>query len=208
MREHDVPTHPLYEQRLHVDRLRAVHARDRAGRGPAAPGAGGGRRTRRRSAASTARSRPAGSSTSCTRCSGSTMSERRARSGEAREVALAEAQAVLAMARDETMRGRLADARRRRRRTARSRARTRSRSRSCSSSGCRPAGMRALYGPGGEQAALTTLRRLPRGAAVAESAREVTSALRALAGRESTRSSSRPSPRARSRSRSRRTGSR
>jgi hypothetical protein len=44
--------------------------------------------------------------------------------------------------------------------------------------------IRARYGPGGEQAALSLYRRLPRGAELAESAREVTSALRALEGRE------------------------
>lgn len=42
--------------------------------------------------------------------------------------------------------------------------------------------LRALYGPGGEQAALQTYRRLPSGAAAAESAREVSSALAALVG--------------------------
>jgi hypothetical protein len=44
--------------------------------------------------------------------------------------------------------------------------------------------IRALYGPGGEQAALSLYRRLPRGAELAESAREVSGALSALAGRE------------------------
>ena len=44
--------------------------------------------------------------------------------------------------------------------------------------------IRAHYGPGGEQAALSLYRRLPRGAELAESAREVTAALRALQGRE------------------------
>jgi hypothetical protein len=44
--------------------------------------------------------------------------------------------------------------------------------------------LRALYGPGGEQAALSTYRRLPNGAAVAASAREVSEALRALTGEE------------------------
>jgi hypothetical protein len=44
--------------------------------------------------------------------------------------------------------------------------------------------IRALYGPGGEQAALGVYRRLPHGAAVAESAREVTAALSVLEGRE------------------------
>ena len=44
--------------------------------------------------------------------------------------------------------------------------------------------LRALYGPGGERAALATYRRLPHGAAVTASAREVSEALRALAGQE------------------------
>lgn len=43
--------------------------------------------------------------------------------------------------------------------------------------------VRALYGPGGEQAALRLYRMLPAGAAVAESAAEVSRALGALAGR-------------------------
>src|SRR5689334_2326269 len=71
-----------------------------------APGAGGGRRTRRRSAASTARSRPAGSSTSSARSWENAVTELM---GEAREVALAESQAVLAMARDDAMRSRLGE---------------------------------------------------------------------------------------------------
>ena len=43
--------------------------------------------------------------------------------------------------------------------------------------------VRALYGPGGEQAALRLYRKLPAGAAVAETAAEVSRALGALAGR-------------------------
>jgi hypothetical protein len=43
--------------------------------------------------------------------------------------------------------------------------------------------VRALYGPGGEQAALRAYRRLPSGAELAESAAEVNEALSALAGR-------------------------
>lgn len=43
--------------------------------------------------------------------------------------------------------------------------------------------VRALYGPGGEQAALRLYRKLPAGAAVAASADEVSKALGALAGR-------------------------
>jgi len=44
--------------------------------------------------------------------------------------------------------------------------------------------IRALYGPGGEQAALRLYRRLPRGSELRASAGEVSSALRALEGRE------------------------
>ena len=43
--------------------------------------------------------------------------------------------------------------------------------------------IRAYYGPGGEQAAVSTLRRLPRGKARTESTREVSKALGSLAGK-------------------------
>ena len=43
--------------------------------------------------------------------------------------------------------------------------------------------IRAVYGPPGEQAALKLYRRLPRGAALTESAREVSAALGSLRGR-------------------------
>jgi hypothetical protein len=43
--------------------------------------------------------------------------------------------------------------------------------------------IRALYGPGGEQAAVATLRRLPRGRERGESARDVSQALQALVGK-------------------------
>jgi len=43
--------------------------------------------------------------------------------------------------------------------------------------------IRAYYGPGGEQAALATLRRLPRGRLRSESAREVSDALQTFSGR-------------------------
>ena len=49
-REHEVPINPLHEQGLRLDRLRALHARDRARASPSAPGAGGGKTTPRRSA--------------------------------------------------------------------------------------------------------------------------------------------------------------
>jgi len=42
--------------------------------------------------------------------------------------------------------------------------------------------IRALYGPGGEQATLRLYRRLPRGAELEETTRQVTAALRALEG--------------------------
>ena len=43
--------------------------------------------------------------------------------------------------------------------------------------------IRAYYGPGGEQAAVSTLRRLPRGKVRTESTREVSKALGSLAGK-------------------------
>src|SRR5438552_16102167 len=103
--------------------------------------------------------------------------------GEAREVALAEAQAVRAMAADDGYRERLAalvgaasegevgeeDA---------------ATLEELLELGLQSGRVRALYGPGGETAALALYRRLPRGAALAESAGEVTEALRALEGRE------------------------
>ena len=67
VREHELPVQRAVRQGLHLDRLRAVHAADAGRARTCAPAAGGGRRTRRRSAASTARSRPAVSSTSCAR---------------------------------------------------------------------------------------------------------------------------------------------
>ena len=103
--------------------------------------------------------------------------------GQAQEVALAEAQAVRAIASGEEYRGRLAaliaaidegevdddDA---------------ATLEELLELGLQTGRIRAHYGPGGEQAALSLYRRLPRGAELAESAREVTEALRALEGRE------------------------
>jgi hypothetical protein len=103
-------------------------------------------------------------------------------SEEAREVALAEAQAVLAMVHDETRRDRLAalvadvdegevdgesaDA-----------------LEELLELGLATGRLRALYGPGGEQAALLAFRKLPRGTELAAGAREVTEALQALEGK-------------------------
>jgi hypothetical protein len=102
--------------------------------------------------------------------------------GEAREVALAEAQSVLAMARDDDMRARLAelvagaeegavdgDAA--------------DLLESVLELGLQAGRIRAYYGPGGEQAALSTLRRLPRGRERAESARDVSRALQSFVGK-------------------------
>ena len=104
-------------------------------------------------------------------------------SGEAAEVASAEAQAVLAMVQDEDRRGRAGRRRRRDRRRRGRRATTPTRSPSCSSSACRPAASAALYGPEGEQAALALFRRLPLGRELTESTRELNEALHALEGR-------------------------
>ena len=111
------------------------------------------------------------------------MSESRAVAikGEAVEVALAEATAVLAMVQDEDRRGRLADLI-----AAIEDGEVQGESAQALEEllelGLQTGRLRALYGPGGEQAALKTYRRLPGGKELAESAREVSQALSALAG--------------------------
>ena len=99
-----------------------------------------------------------------------------------REVALAEAQAVLTMVRDERRRERLAELV----------ADVDEGELSESSAdaleeifelGLATGRLRALYGPDGEQAALLAFRKLPRGAELAVGAREVSEALGALEGR-------------------------
>jgi hypothetical protein len=101
--------------------------------------------------------------------------------GEAQEVALAETQAVLALARDDAYRGRLASLQ-----AAATEGEVDGDDAETLQEllevGLQSGRLRALYGPGGEQAALSTYRRLPNGAAVAESAREVSEALHALRG--------------------------
>ncbi len=103
-------------------------------------------------------------------------------SGEAREVALAEAQAVLAMAGEGEYRDRLAGLV-----AAAAEGEVEGGNAEALEEllelGLQSGRVRALYGPGGEQAALRLYRSLPRGAALAESAREVTEALSALGGR-------------------------
>jgi hypothetical protein len=103
--------------------------------------------------------------------------------GEAREVALAEAQAVLAMVQDETRRERLRDLV-----AAAGEGEVSGEDAEALEEllalGLQTGRLRALYGPGGEQAALATYRRLPRGAELAETAREVSAALAGLTGKE------------------------
>jgi hypothetical protein len=103
--------------------------------------------------------------------------------GEAREVALSEAQTVLSMAQNDEMRARLAELV-----SDVDDGEVREGSSELLESvlelGLQTGRIRAYYGPGGEQAALSTLRRLPRGRDRSESAREVTSALQALNGQQ------------------------
>ena len=103
-------------------------------------------------------------------------------SEEAREVALAEAQAVLAMVHDEQRRERLAalvaDVDEGEVEGASAEALE-----EILELGLGTGRLRALYGPGGEQAALLAFRKLPRGAELARGARDVTDALHALEGR-------------------------
>jgi hypothetical protein len=101
--------------------------------------------------------------------------------GEAREVVLAEIQAVRSHARDDAMRDRLADLLA----AVDDGAvgdETGELLESVLELGLQTGRIRAYYGPGGEQAALSTLRRLPRGRVRSESAAEVTRALQTLGG--------------------------
>jgi hypothetical protein len=109
------------------------------------------------------------------------MSDVLALKGEAREVALAEAQTVQSMARDEIMRGRLAELV-----AAVDEGEVGDDAAELLESvlelGLQTGRIRAYYGPGGEQAALSTLRKLPRGRVRTDTARDVSAALQALAG--------------------------
>jgi hypothetical protein len=103
--------------------------------------------------------------------------------GEAQEVALAEAQTVLSMAQNDEMRARLAELV-----SAIDEGDVAGDSAGLLESvlelGLQTGRIRAYYGPGGEQAAVSTLRRLPKGRDRSESAREVTTALQALNGQQ------------------------
>jgi hypothetical protein len=103
--------------------------------------------------------------------------------GEAAEVVLGEAQAVLAMVHDEERRARLADLI-----AAVADGEVSGADADALTEllelGLQTGRVRAIYGPGGEQAALRVFRRLPRGKELGDSAREVTDALAALVGKK------------------------
>ena len=103
-------------------------------------------------------------------------------SGEAQEVARAEAQAVLAHVQDDERRARLADLL-----AAVEDGEVDGDEAQALEEvlelGLQTGRVRALYGPEGEQAALKVYRRLPRGKELGEAAREVSGALAALEGR-------------------------
>jgi RecA/RadA recombinase len=102
--------------------------------------------------------------------------------GEAAEVALGEAQAVLALVQDGERRARLADlvAAVQDGELGDDEAQALE---ELIELGLTTGRIRSVYGPEGEQAALKTFRRLPAGRELADGAREVTSALEALEGR-------------------------
>jgi hypothetical protein len=101
--------------------------------------------------------------------------------GEARDVALAEAQSVQTMVRDDELRGRVVDLV-----AAVDGGEVGGDAADLLESvlelGLQSGRIRAYYGPGGEQAALATLRRLPRGRVRSTSAADVSKALTALVG--------------------------
>jgi hypothetical protein len=103
-------------------------------------------------------------------------------SGDAAEVARAEAQAVLAMVQDENRRARLADVV-----AAVDEGQVGDDDAGALAEllelGLQTGRIRSLYGPEGEQAALGLYRRLPAGRELTQSARDLNEALQALAGR-------------------------
>lgn len=102
---------------------------------------------------------------------------------EEREVALGEVQAVLAAARDESYRERLAALAVSIEEGELAGEEEAAELERVLELGLQAGRIRAVYGPGGEQAALRLFRRLPAGAALAETARSVSGALAALNGR-------------------------
>jgi hypothetical protein len=102
--------------------------------------------------------------------------------GEAAEVSRAEAQAVLAMLNDEGRRARLADVV-----AAVDDGQVEGEDAAALGEllelGLQTGRLRAVYGPEGEQAALSLYRRLPQGKELAQSTGELNEALRTIAGR-------------------------
>jgi hypothetical protein len=101
---------------------------------------------------------------------------------EAAEVALAEAQAVLALVHDEERRGRLADLIAAVGEGAVDGADAEALE-EVLELGLQTGRVRAIYGPEGEQAALKVYRQLPHGRELGRTTREVTAALAALEGK-------------------------
>jgi hypothetical protein len=103
--------------------------------------------------------------------------------GEAAEVARAETQAVLAMVQDESRRTRLADVL-----AAVGDGHVEGDDAQALGEllelGLSTGRVRAVYGPGGEQATLALFRRLPQGRELSDSTRDLNDALAALEGRE------------------------
>ena len=103
-------------------------------------------------------------------------------SGEAAEVARAEAQSVLAMVQDETRRGRLADVV-----AAVDEGEVSGDDADALAEllelGLQTGRVRSIYGPDGEQAALALFRRLPLGRELTQTTRDLNEALAALEGR-------------------------
>jgi len=103
--------------------------------------------------------------------------------GEAAEVARAETQAVLAMVQDDSRRARLADVL-----AAVGDGHVEGDDAQALGEllelGLSTGRVRAVYGPGGEQAALALFRRLPQGRELSETTRDLNDALAALEGRE------------------------
>ena len=102
--------------------------------------------------------------------------------GDAADVALGEAQAVLALVHDPERRGRLADLAAAVQDGVLGDEDAQSLE-ELLELGLQSGRIRSVYGPEGEQAALKTYRRLPGGRALADSASDVSEALSALAGK-------------------------
>jgi hypothetical protein len=102
--------------------------------------------------------------------------------GAAAEVALGEAQAVLALVQDAERRGRLADLVAAVQEGELGEGEVQALE-EIIELGLSTGRIRGLYGPEGEQAALKIYRKLPRGKELAESTRDVTGALAALEGK-------------------------